>query len=182
MTQRLLPLVSVRDASGSELEKAWPAVIFLTNSKSRGRCAGSATTEHSPQGPELSGYSYYTSADGSPLPVWELQTQVPGRNKAKKKKKERKKLSSWKAFNFYPVGEALFSKSPINCHRTSPIWEDLIFHFPDSNREGRGRGGEHGCWINGFIVSAVCFSCTSSTFHLRHCTEVTLSGCFHVAV
>lgn len=69
MTQHFLPLVSVRDASGSELEKAWPAVIFLTSRKSRGRCAGSATTEHSPQGPELPGYSYYTSADGSPLPV-----------------------------------------------------------------------------------------------------------------
>ena len=69
MTQRFLPLVSVRDASGSELEKAWPAVTFLTNRKSRGRCSGSATTEHSPQGPKLSGYSCYTSADGSPLPV-----------------------------------------------------------------------------------------------------------------
>ena len=40
MTQRFLPLVSVRDASGSELEKAWPAVTFLTNRKSRGRCSG----------------------------------------------------------------------------------------------------------------------------------------------
>ena len=179
MTQHCLPLVSVRAASGSELKKPWPAVIPLTNRKSRGRCAGHAATEHGPQGPKLSGYSYYTSADGSPLPVWQPQTQVLGRDKAKQKKK---KLSSWKAFTFYPVGDALFSKSPINCHRTSPVWEDLMFHFPTSSREGRGRdSSEHGCWINWFIVSAVCFSCTSSTIHLWLCTEVTLSVCFHMA-
>lgn len=145
--------VSVRDAFCLELDRVWPADISHKQ-ETRGR---QCNYWHSPCDPASLGIPTILSRWLSPF-LSENKPKLPGRNKQKKKER-----------NFLLLEGCWHLSQYLNLFQRSDA-------YPTCNREA-GRQ-EHGCWINGFIVSTMGFSGTSTTFHFQHYTEVALSGCF----
>lgn len=123
VTQHCFPLVSVRDASGSKLEEAWSAGIFLTNRKSRRRWSRQCSYWVWPPGTQaLWVLPLHLSRwlSSSCLKAFKPKFQV-----GRKQKDE--ETFSLKGFELLSC-----KRSPITYHRTSPGWENLVFRFPDS--------------------------------------------------
>lgn len=147
---------------------------FLQTSSPEGGGSGSAAAENTNEGLELSGSSHHT------VSRWRSSSCLKASTSSSRE--ESKKPSPCKALHFYFVREALPSKSPVICHRHSPVWENLVLWFPSSKiRRGREKVDEHGCRIEQFVVCAMCFSSpcqnlTLSVVAVPHCPT-----CFHGA-